>query len=74
MGDTVPLATPHGRAMPMPLSFDWTVGDLLELRGSAAGDWHYGLGAGFVGTFDYAGTFDGRAIDGVGYVEYIDLR
>ncbi len=72
--DTDTRATPRGREMPLPRRFDWTVDGLLDLRATAAGDWRYGLGAGFVGSMDYTGTFRGRPIAGVGYVEWIDLR
>jgi len=48
--------------------------DLIDGHGTAIGDWTYGLGAGFVGSYDYEGTFRGRPIGGVGYVEYVDLR
>lgn len=65
--------TPDGRTMQLPRTFTWQA-DVAVVHGVACGDWAYGLGAGFVGSYDYEGTFRGRPISGVGYVEYIDLR
>jgi len=65
--------TPDGRRMRLPRAFIWCGGDVV-VHGRAHGDWTYGLGAGFVGSYDYEGTYRGRSITGVGYVEYIDLR
>ena len=65
--------TPDGRRMPVPSRFTWQADGVLA-HGTAHGDWTYGLGAGFVGSYDYEGTFRGRPIGGVGYVEYVDLR
>jgi hypothetical protein len=70
-----PRVTPDGRTMRLPRRFTWRVdGAAAEIHGTTAGDWIYGLGAGFVGTYDYEGTFRGRAISGHAYIEYIDCR
>jgi hypothetical protein len=71
-------STPDGRAMRLAREFSWDVRDeagrpVVELNGTAADDWAYGLGAGFTGSFDYAGCVRGRSVRGVGYIEYIDL-
>jgi len=65
--------TPDGRGMRLPRTFTWQA-DVALVHGTAHGDWTYGLGAGFVGSYDYEGTFRGRPISGVGYVEYVDRR
>jgi hypothetical protein len=69
-----PHTTPDGRTMTLPRRFSWRADDVAEIHGSTAGDWAYGLGAGYVGTYDYEGTFRGRSISGRAYVEYIDCR
>ncbi|MDT4920659.1 MAG: hypothetical protein QOI15_1561 [Pseudonocardiales bacterium] len=68
-----PLVTPDGRTMRMPERFTWGATG-IEVRGTAAGDWVYGLGAGYVGSYDYEGTLRGKAITGVAYIEYVDVR
>lgn len=73
------LPTPDGRTMAIPDRYRWSLVDqagrvILSLECEAAGDWAYGLGAGFVGGFRYAGTFGGNTISGVGYAEYVDVR
>jgi hypothetical protein len=65
--------TPDGRTMRLPQRFSWGAQE-VEIHGVAHGDWSYGLGAGFVGSYDYEGTFRGRAVAGIGYVEFVDLR
>ncbi|MGW5076347.1 DUF6670 family protein [Rhodococcus sp. NPDC004095] len=70
--------TPDGREMTLPETFRWrlSVGgdELLTLDCTASGDWCYGLGAGYVGSFRYDGWFRGRAVTGLGYAEYVDVR
>jgi hypothetical protein len=71
------LRTPDGRTMTVPDRYRWRLVDeagseVLFLECEAAGDWAYGLGAGFVGSFRYTGQFGGDAIEGVGYAEYVD--
>jgi len=66
--------TPDGRSMRLPRRFTWGATDVGEIHGTASDDWAYGLGAGFVGTYDYEGTFRGRPIGGRAYLEYIDCR
>ena len=77
--DEQPLTTPDGRAMRMPRRFSWRAADddrheAVRIDGVAHGDWAYGLGAGFVGTYDYTGFYRDREIAGRAYIEYIDCR
>jgi hypothetical protein len=75
--ETEPRITPDGRSMRLPRRFTWRVGtdtQPIEVRGTTTGDFAYGLGAGYVGTYDYEGTFAGRTIRGHAYMEYIDCR
>ncbi len=77
--DEEPLTTPDGRVMWLPKRFSWRVADddrheAVRIDGHAHGDWAYGLGAGFVGTYDYLGFYRDREIRGVAYIEYIDCR
>jgi hypothetical protein len=72
-----PRRTPDGRSMRLPLRFTWRVdadGRPIEVHGTTNGDFAYGLGAGYVGTYDYDATFRGRAISGCAYMEFIDCR
>jgi hypothetical protein len=75
---TLPAVTPDGREMQLPARWTWTVEDdsndsiLIVLDCVATDDWIYGLGAGYVGSFEYAGSYRGRPVSGIGYVEYID--
>lgn len=72
-----PAVTPDGRPMPMVHEFTWNVGQdrgrRIGLDCMANDDWAYGLGAGFVGSFEYSGQVDGEDVAGTGYIEYIDL-
>lgn len=65
--------TPDGRRMPLPRRFSWGA-DGVEVHGTSAGDWTYGLGAGYCGSYDYEGQHAGRAIKGHAYIEYVDCR
>jgi hypothetical protein len=72
-----PRRTPDGRSMRLPLRFTWRVdadGRPIEVQGKTNGDFAYGLGAGYVGTYDYDATFRGRTISGRAYLEFIDCR
>ncbi|NMO03579.1 hypothetical protein HH308_20390 [Gordonia sp. TBRC 11910] len=68
----------RGRRMSMPLRFRWTVRDrgavLLMLDATVDAPWRYGHGRGYVGAYSYVGEFRGAAVDGSGYVEWIDVR
>ena len=74
-----PRPTPNRSSMRLPRDFRWGVKDLnltelVAIEGHSNDDWAYGLGAGFVGSYKYHGRFQGRPIEGTGYVEFIDLR
>ncbi|KAA0018448.1 DUF6670 family protein [Antrihabitans cavernicola] len=74
-----PRETPDGRAMRLPQQLAWRVldddgHDLLAVEGQAGGDYSYGLGAGYVGTYDYTAIYRGRELSGRAYIEYIDCR
>jgi hypothetical protein len=71
--------SPDGRAMRVPQRFRWIAHDeygalRLELEGRVDTPFTYGLGSGYVGGYAYAGTLEGEAIEGRGYIEYIDRR
>ena len=74
-----PRHTPDGRTMRLPQTLSWKVldddgNDLLAIEGTAGSDYSYGLGAGYVGTYEYTGRFRGSDISGRAYIEYIDCR
>ncbi|RMI33378.1 DUF6670 family protein [Nocardia stercoris] len=74
-----PRRTPTGRTMSLPRSLSWRVLDgdgreLITIEGKGGGDYSYGLGAGYVGTYEYSGTYRGRDVAGRAYIEYIDCR
>lgn len=73
-----PLRTPDGRTMVLAARWRWAVRDdagreVAALECTARDDWTYGLGAGYVGSFTYAGAFHGRPLEGTGYVEAIEV-
>lgn len=77
--ESEPRRTSDGRVMRLPKSLSWRVlddegRDLITIEGAAGGDYSYGLGAGFVGTYDYTGTYRDRVVSGRAYLEYIDCR
>jgi hypothetical protein len=76
--EPTPRPTPDGRVMRLPATLTWSAhhrgSEVVSIRGRCHGDWVYGLGAGFVGSYDYVGRFQGEAIRGTAYFEYIDLR
>ena len=77
--EPTPRRTPDGRFMRLPAELEWVVRDrkgteIVRLHGRCHGDWQYGLGAGFVGSYDFAGTVEGRTVSGIAYAEYVDLR
>jgi hypothetical protein len=69
-----PRFTPDGRAMRVPLRFTWRADDVIEIDATTNGDFAYGLGAGYVGTYAYEGTFRGKPVSGCAYMEYVDCR
>jgi hypothetical protein len=73
-----PRPTPGGRDMRMPATVSWSArqrgSEVVSVSGRCNDDWVYGLGAGFVGSYDYVGQFRGEPISGTAYFEYVDLR
>jgi hypothetical protein len=76
--EPTPRPTPDGRDMRLPATLKWSAYDrgseVITISGRCRGDWVYGLGAGFVGSYDYVGRFQGKEIEGTAYFEYVDLR
>lgn len=71
--------TPAGQSMAVPARLHWHVLDhqgepLVAIDGVSNDDYAYGLGAGFVGSYDYTGSFRDRPVTGTAYQEYIDIR
>jgi hypothetical protein len=73
-----PATAPDGRGMRLPQRFRWTARDgasaLLDIEGTVDTPFTYGLGSGYVGGYRYSGRYQGRAVAGRGYIEYIDRR
>jgi len=76
--DPSSATSPTGIAMRLPAEFTWRVRDgardVLDLVGRTDGNWLYGLGCGYAGSFAYDGRFRGMRITGRGYIEYIDCE
>jgi hypothetical protein len=72
------VKTPNGQIMYLPREFNWGYhheNDSIQLVGSSRGDFKFGLGAGFVGSFYYTLYINDQVYEGVsGYCEYIDCR
>lgn len=71
--------TPDGAWMTLPGQFHWRVLDddgreLIDIDGTSNDDFAYGMAAGFAGSYEYTGRFEGRPISGRGYIEWIDRR
>ena len=75
---TESLITPDGYAMEVPQSFRWNVyhqgQKILDLVAVVDTPYCYGLGAGYVSSYQWSGTFKQENIKGRGYLEYIDRR
>ena len=71
--------TPNGQCMYLPREFHWFCQEdgapLLELHGYSRGDFKYGMGAGYVGSFRFELRFASHDYAGeAAYCEYIDCR
>ena len=66
------VTTPDGATMRLPTSFRWSCGDLISIVGETNDDFAYGLAAGYAGSYRYTGTFEGKPIEGTGYIEWIE--
>lgn len=76
--DTLAVA-PDGVQMRLPQTFRWTIKDdqqvvLMIINGTVDTPFTYGLGSGYVGAYHYEGIYHQQAIQGRGYIEYIDRR
>ncbi|GED98670.1 DUF6670 family protein [Gordonia crocea] len=74
----VPRLDPDGNAMRVPAGFTWIARrdgrEVLRLECHVDDTLRYGHGNGYVGSYDYSGTYDGREVSGIGYLEWIDMR
>lgn len=73
------IITPNGLSMRLPKTFNWSVNDdqgqpLMNIEGVSNGDFQYGMAGGYAGSYQYKGSFKGKAIGGTGYIEYLDIR
>lgn len=72
------IKTPNGHSMYLPREFCWTYCDdqyTITLQGTSRGDFKFGLGTGFVGSFCYQLDINDQQYVGEGgYCEYIDCR
>jgi hypothetical protein len=71
-----PRTTPNGVRMHLGTKFEWRVNDesgdeLIKIIGATNDDYVYGMAGGYVGSYQYAGRFRGRPIEGIGYIEYV---
>lgn len=72
------ITTPNGQHMYLPRQFEWCLDHpqlKLHLVAESRGDYKFGLGAGYVGSFRYQLRLNDESIEGEsGYCEYIDCR
>ncbi|ANF82522.1 hypothetical protein A3K93_10195 [Acinetobacter sp. NCu2D-2] len=68
----------YGRTMYLPREFEWQYQDKdlnIEISGNCIGDYKFGYGAGYVGSFDFNLKINGVLENGAGgYVQYVDCR
>lgn len=74
-----PAIAPDGSITPVPEEFRWTIKDkfgalLWEINGNIDTPMVFGLGNGFIGGYKWSGTEKNKAIQGRGYIEYVDQR
>ena len=73
-----PKISPYGEAMHTPESFEWTVRDngetILQIQAYCDAPYQYGHGRGYATSYRYTGTLKANAIQGFGYMEYVDLK
>ena len=65
--------------MRLPQTFQWIIRDgdgviFITILGEVDTPFTYGLGSGYVGAYQYSGSYNHRTIQGRGYIEYIDRR
>ncbi|NIE95583.1 hypothetical protein F3J02_03645 [Acinetobacter sp. Tr-809] len=73
-----PQITPDGYSMYVPETFEWTAHHdnekVLEIKAEVDTAYCYGLAAGYVSSYKWQGMFQGKDLNGRGYLEYIDRR
>ena len=69
---------PDGNTMRLPLRFRWRVGrqdaEVLDIECRIASAWRFGHGRGYVSSYVFEGRYQGQAVGGDGYIEYIDCE
>ena len=72
------VQTPNGREMYLAREFIWQYQEknqiIFQLKAQSRGDYKFGLGAGYVGSFNYELIWNNENHRGSGYCEYIDCR
>ena len=72
------VITPNYKKMYLPREFEWNIqggGVHIHLQAQSRGDFKFGLGAGYAGSFSYQVKIDDQFEEGQsGYCEYIDCR
>lgn len=70
--------TPNAREMYLAREFIWQYQEnneiIFHLKAQSRGDYKFGLGAGYVGSFNYELIWNNQDYQGTGYCEYIDCR
>ncbi|CAM4201044.1 DUF6670 family protein [Acinetobacter pragensis] len=72
------VKTPNFKKMYLPREFEWNIqaeGIRIHIQAKSRGDFKFGLGAGFAGSFSYLVKINDQLEEGEGgYCEYIDCR
>lgn len=72
------VVTPNGLSMYLPREFSWHLQHRhlkIQLFAEARGDYKFGFGAGYVGSFSYKLKMNQKHYEGeAGYCEYVDCR
>ncbi|WP_151981280.1 DUF6670 family protein [Acinetobacter guerrae] len=73
------ITTPNRRQMYLPREFSWYIEEnghaIFEMKAQSRGDFKFGVGAGYAGSFRYRARFRNQDFEGEsGYCEYIDIR
>lgn len=72
------VKTPNHQSMYLPRVFGWSLkhSDIsIDIQAESRGDFKFGLGAGFVGSFSYKILMNNQTYQGEhGYIEYVDCR
>lgn len=77
--DPMPKVDPDGIEMLLPQRFRWVLVDHaqdidLEINATVDCIWVAGLGRGYVSGYAWQGLSHGKATEGRGYIEYVDVR